>query len=677
MKLGCEESETADRWAQRAHLTVVAVLAAIAPAWSLAAEAATTIRVTPGVGIHSGAPLVDALARVAALRRSGNTGPVQIALAAGIYRLAAPLRIELDHTGADGARLLLAGPANGLAILSGSVPIARQQGPVRDSLRALVPAAARDRVVRYALPDDSRPLALVDTPRPPEEVSVVPFEVFDRDGVLPPARWPSEGYAAITRVDGGMRFALEGAAGRADAWRADVDAWVGGFFNQQWKFETRRLATAGGDWIELTPHPPLFEGVRVGGRAYVYHVLAGLDRPGAWVRDRASNELIVWPRGAAADIEVSRAETLVVVEKGRNVALSNLVFERTRGDAIVVRNSENVTIARSTVRQVAGRGIVIERSRSSGLLRTAIEDTGSGGVVLDGGDRASLQSGLNYVRECRIQRFSRLARTYAPAVRLEGVGHEVSESLLADGEHAAILFQGNEHRISSNEITRVMSDSSDGGAIYTGRDWTARGTVIQYNFIHDIRPAPGFEVKGVYLDDMASGIAVTNNVFLRVDQAVFIGGGHENRVEANVFIAAQPAVHIDSRGQNDHRQKVSDPTSEYRRSYAAVPVSSSHWKRRYPGLEQMTRGAAGVASGNRVQGNFLDPDSPFDILDDVDRSRQSLGPNVTLAGDLTAARGARSLPDVLRELGSRLPPERVRNLLLAAPNYERAGAGRP
>lgn len=81
-------------------------------------------------------------------------------------------------------------------------------------------------------------------------------------------------------------------------------------------------------------------------------------------------------------------------------------------------------------------------------------------------------------------------------------------------------------------------------------------------------------MKGVYLDDMASGFTVTGNLFLRVDQPVFLGGGRDNRVEGNVFVASSPAIHVDSRGQTWARDAVTDPQSELRAAYAAMPVES-------------------------------------------------------------------------------------------------------
>ena len=188
------------------------------------------------------------------------------------------------------------------------------------------------------------------------------------------------------------------------------------------------------------------------------------------------------------------------------------------------------------------------------------------------------------MRDCRIRDYAQLARTQSPAITLEGVGQVVEGNYIHDTDEYAILLRGNAHRVAWNEIARVLSGSTDSGAIYSGRDWTARGTVIEHNYLHDIRAAPGFEIKGVYLDDMASGFTVRDNLFVRVDQPVFLGGGRDNRVADNLFVESSPAIHVDARGRTWARDAITDPQSELRAAFAAMPVGSKLWRARYPGL---------------------------------------------------------------------------------------------
>ena len=67
----------------------------------------------------------EALARAAALRsRSQATAAIVIELAAGIHRIDRAIRIGADAGGRPGAPLVLRGAKDGIARLSGSVPLA-------------------------------------------------------------------------------------------------------------------------------------------------------------------------------------------------------------------------------------------------------------------------------------------------------------------------------------------------------------------------------------------------------------------------------------------------------------------------------------------------------------------------------------------------------------------------
>ena len=117
----------------------------------------------------------------------------------------------------------------------------------------------------------------------------------------------------------------------------------------------------------------------------------------------------------------------------------------------------------------------------------------------------------------------------------------VAHNLIHDAPHIAVIFGGNNHIIEYNEIYNVCYESNDAGAIYAGRDWTMRGTVIRYNYMHHISGFKGKGCVGVYLDDMYCGTKIYGNLFYRVTRAAFIGGGRDNIVENNLFVECTPS----------------------------------------------------------------------------------------------------------------------------------------
>ena len=121
--------------------------------------------------------------------------------------------------------------------------------------------------------------------------------------------------------------------------------------------------------------------------------------------------------------------------------------------------------------------------------------------------------------------------------------------------HTAILFSGNDHLIRFNEIDHVVHESNDAGAIYSGRDWGYRGTLIEHNYFHDIDSVFG-GAHGVYLDDAVSGMEVRGNIFSRIHgHATMSGGGRDNLVHHNVIVHIQRSAHY-----SDRRARTSNDT---------------------------------------------------------------------------------------------------------------------
>ena len=191
---------------------------------------------------------------------------------------------------------------------------------------------------------------------------------------------------------------------------------------------------------------------------------------------------------------------------------------------------------------------------------------------------------------------------YQAGVSLGGVGLRVTNNCIHDAPHMAIVFSGNDHLIERNEIYNVCYESNDAGAIYTGRDWTMRGTVIKHNYLHHIA---GFEEKGcngVYLDDMACGIEIYGNVFYRVTRAAFIGGGRDCTVENNIFVECDRSLHIDNRAMNWAAYHV-DTTMTDRLN--EMPYRNELWSKRYPRLVHILENDPAAPKGNVIARNIF------------------------------------------------------------------------
>jgi hypothetical protein len=554
--------------------------------------------------------LRDALALLAGDK--ARVGPdvtrVDIDLGPGTYRLTAPLTVTLGP-GWRGTPIALHGSRDARVVISGAKPLQTLE-PVRDpAVLARLPAAARSAVRVVDLAKNSvpspAPFAPIGVALP---VQSVPLELFYRDQPLALARWPKQGFATITSTpDGpqGARFTLAGAD--AAAWRGDAGLRAMGYWARDWADETLAVTAVDPSSGALTlERAPRF-GMKTGQRVFIENALSALDAPGQYYVDLHAGRVYVWPPGPAGDgeLEVSVADSLLRMDNASGVSISDVTFDMSRGDAVTLQGGSDLSLQNVGILNTGARALVSSatNSRFAGLT---VARSGAGGVVVNAGERNHLTPGNVVVANSGFDDYARLARAYRPAISLSGVGDRIEGNVIHNGPHAAIIFSGNDHRIIGNKIYDVVQETSDAGAIYTGRDWTARGTVIENNFLHDIgTPERPQATKGVYLDDQASGITIRRNVFARVNQAVFIGGGRDNIVEQNLFVHCTPAIYIDSRGLSWQRAMVVDPHSTLRAQLSDRHVDTPPYSTRYPSLARLMSDMPGAPKGTVIANNAV------------------------------------------------------------------------
>ena len=194
---------------------------------------------------------------------------------------------------------------------------------------------------------------------------------------------------------------------------------------------------------------------------------------------------------------------------------------------------------------------------------------------------------------------------YRPAIAISGVGNRAAHNLIDNAPHMAIGFGGNDHVIEFNEIHSVCYESNDAGAIYAGRNWTMRGTVIRYNYLHHINGFEGRGCVGVYLDDMYCGTTIAGNLFYKVTCAAFIGGGRDNTIENNIFVDCKPAVHVDARGLGWAHAMPEELSKEGREkgTLNGIRYNEPPYSTRYPKLVSILDDDPASPTGNLVARN--------------------------------------------------------------------------
>jgi hypothetical protein len=534
---------------------------------------------------------------------------ITLQLASGTYRLSETIKLDNTHSGSAKHTITIQGPKDGSAIIAGGRAVNGFEPVIDAAILARLPEAARTHVLQTNLPKQGitdfgkflgHGLGANNIP--------TALEVTYKNQPMTLARWPNNGFAKIAAIpegEKGLTFTLQGA--NPENWKDEPNLLATGYWLQNWSDETIPLKIFNIVTQKLSLTKPHYYGMKIGQPVFIQNALAELDQPGEWYLNVEKGVLYFWPPAAINEneVEVSVIEKLLVIENASHIHLENLTFQSARGDGITIDGGHHVEIAHSAIRNIGNRGAVVS-GQNNGLTDMLIEYIGEAAVMLNGGDRQTLTSAELYVEHSILRHFARVSLTYQPGVGLAGVGNRAVDNQISDSPHNAILFTGNDHLITHNEIFDVCKDVGDAGAIYTGRDWTARGTIISYNYFHNIHPNIELgRTKGVYLDDQASGMIVRGNLFEKIDEAVFIGGGRDNLIENNTFLKGNYPIHLDARGKQWKQAKPMEVKSDLQRNLEAVPYKEMIYRNRYPHLENLLEDDPGMPKYNIARDNLL------------------------------------------------------------------------
>ena len=540
------------------------------------------------------------------LKKRGKppTAPITVWLRAGTYHLADSFALTSEDSGTATAPVTYRAYASERAILSGGRAISGFQAVQNTAVLARLPEVARGRVLEA----DLRAQGISDFGRLRprgfgREESPAALELFFRGRPMILARWPNDGWTKIAAVPAGQnsgRFTYEG--DEPKRWTQANDIWLHGYWTWDWADSHEKIKSINAEAREIATEPP--HGVynySAGKRYYAYNLLEELDQPGEYYLDRTSGILYFWPPETprAGDAVVSLLEKPIVATDGVSYAkLVGLTFECTRGTAIQIKGGRDVQVAGCTLRNIGNSAIRVDGTINGSIVSCDIHDVGDSGVVLNSGDRQRLSAGHCSVLNNHIHDFSRWDRTYRPAVLVHGVGNKIAHNLIHDAPHSAILFHGNEHVMEFNEIHHVCMETSDAGAIYSGRDFSWRGNVIRYNYLHHLGAG---DVRAIYLDDDLGDVRAYGNLLYRAHMGVCVGGGRENIIENNVFVECEPSVFLDARGLSWAKPTVD---GFMRERLEAMSYRQPPYSVRYPQLLTLYDDDPGAPKYNVVRRNI-------------------------------------------------------------------------
>lgn len=556
---------------------------------------------------------------------------VTVWIAPGTYPQGSGLVLTAEDSGREGGRVTYRAEQKNSVQLIGTKSIAPEQlTVVKDPaiLERLVPEA-RGQVVQMDLKaaDIKNTKAFADYMRNEKGIC----NVFFAGQRLPLSRWPNGelGYTTMASVlnsgsfkgndeNGGTFVYREDRPARWQKSLEDGGVWLRGFWRVPWVAETLRVKKIDPENKTITfavstsngigsKYSPLLNGTRSGdGKEpwFVLNLIEEIDQPGEWAIHFPSQTLYLWPPAPikAGDLQVADEKSpIVTLQEVSRVTLRDLSINGSISDGIRLVGGEENIIGGCHIFNVDGTGIHLRGGTAHQLVGNDINETGLSGIDLLGGERKTLTPGRHQVvnnhlyRTCLLGPLPAIAAGTSP--KAEVVGNLFAHNRIHDVPNAGIVYGGNDNILEYNEIYRAAMDSGDVGAFYTTSGWTSRGNILRYNFVHHCENLNGF-----YMDDGDSGDLVTHNVVYKTDSAGFIGGGHDNFIENNIFIASARPIHADSRGVS---RKYTADDKRLRGDLDSVPYQTPPWSEKYPSLVDILKTDPSVPHGNRIRKNLF------------------------------------------------------------------------
>jgi len=427
-----------------------------------------------------------------------------------------------------------------------------------------------------------------------QNLFVAPLELCINGTLMTLARYPNTGfiYTGLNKDSLTFEFANE----LIIKWINEPSIQLQGYLKNGWSFSINKVSKINDNSITLQKKPQY--GLGNNRPFFVSNLLSELDVPNEYYIDYDNSILyLILPLGtelSTSSLELSTFgegnKSFIEATNTSNITIRNITFTLGRFGALNLNKGNHIILSDLEITNMGNFGV-----KATGInyhfSHLHINNVGGSGINLSGGDRQNLTSSNNLIEKCNIEKVCRILRTYNPAISIDGVGNVIQNCQISNLPHIAIIFKGNENLIDKNEIFNVCNETSDAGAIYTGRDWGSQGNVLKNNFIHDIKSNNSLDKGGVhaiYLDDCASGINVTDNILNNIAGiGILIGGGRDNLVTNNIISnCSYFAVKADSRGKTSINQKINDSWN-LREKIEKLKYKSSIWTNKYPKLSRI------------------------------------------------------------------------------------------
>ncbi len=422
----------------------------------------------------------------------------------------------------------------------------------------------------------------------------------------------------------GKTGAFEYSDARAKKWVNAPDVWLDGIFARDWAWSLNKVNKI--DTISKTislKYEEKYDLTAAHSFFFATNLLEEIDVPGEYYIDRQKGKLYFYPptdfNRKSSVLKLSGNEQDFLELKGiSNWTVENINFEMGRFRAVNLNQCNAIVFRNCSFRNFGNSAISIIGDNNR-IENCTIKSIGGTAISLDGGNRSTLTKSENIVIGCDISDWAYYNRVYTPAIKLSGVGSNIIGNRIYFAPHGAITISGNDHLIERNEISNVLLEFRDFGAVYafTGRDQLMRGHIIRHNYFHNIGRV-GEGVFAIYADEASSGWNIENNLFYKIGNknarvaAIISNSSSYLNIKNNLFLDCSETFELSLHFATWGKKRYSDSFKKlWEKQYGQENSISEVYLKRYPELKGLNAEDKVYvntnAFTNNIVGNFSFP----------------------------------------------------------------------
>ncbi len=537
----------------------------------------------------------------------------------GEYSITSQLEFTEEDSGTADAPVTYKAEEGAKVVFTGSKKISMDKiSPLTDADSAIIarlPEAVANKVVKVDLSEiDDTVTGYASNFKPGGRIK--PMGVYLNDDYQEISRWPNIGYTNIAANDIIGATSKESSQDYAKVVIKDLDyekvsnwdldnVFIDGYLRYEWYVDSAKIASvtdgslndpetaAGGaatvDGAVIQLASATAYGVADGGRVILKNILEEIDSPGEWYVD--GKTMYYYPPHTLTDkdtLEITNlTQNFVTINGASNFAIEGITFEKNSnagsGNGIAITKGDNITIKKCTMKDLGAWGITHSGATKVTIDGCVMNNLGLGGIESTSGDKSTLTTAETVIQNCHISDIARdyQANTIA-GVTIDGDGAVVKNNTFHNMKNSAIRYSGTNHLFKHNEIFNAVNDTTDAGAIYSGRSHIEYGSKILNNYLYQIggrsELTAELPVAGIYWDDIDSGETAIGNIIVTSSEAegtmgIYIGGGADITATDNIIVNASTAkptkgstgpyaIKADERGSRSHIEDGSFRTNE-------------------------------------------------------------------------------------------------------------------